>query len=283
MNNQVKTTNINYILENSIKDIKEFFSKDSKLKNFLAFAGKISPQLSLINLRYLYFKRNTLSENKEIRKPTFSIIKTLSQWHDLNIYANKDEKPLYLFTPINNKATNEITFSAMKVYDISQTSYKNYKAKKWDENSFKEAIFTLFKDYSIKWIDDIEMQGAKLAIDNLSKYIFINKNYKKWENYLILHEYAHQLANHSSNDRKDILKEYQIIKACEMFINSLEFENEFYKQAYPRYENMQVLTVIKSLSNKEKYKVLDEILTIGYKLIDKFSSSDDILKDEIYG
>nr|WP_307927384.1 hypothetical protein [Mycoplasmopsis bovis] len=24
-------------------------------------------------------------------KPTFSIIKTLSQWHDLNIYANKDE------------------------------------------------------------------------------------------------------------------------------------------------------------------------------------------------
>nr|WP_307935059.1 hypothetical protein [Mycoplasmopsis bovis] len=58
---------------------------------------------------------------------------------------------------------------------------------KWDENSFKEAIFTLFKDYSIKWIDDIEMQGAKLAIDNLSKYIFINKNYKKWENYLILH------------------------------------------------------------------------------------------------
>ncbi|WP_350222693.1 Mbov_0389 family ICE element HExxH motif-containing protein [Mycoplasmopsis bovis] len=190
---------------------------------------------------------------------------------------------MYLFTPINNKATNEITFSAMKVYDISQTSYKNYKAKKWDENSFKEAIFTLFKDYSIKWIDDIEMQGAKLAIDNLSKYIFINKNYKKWENYLILHEYAHQLANHSSNDRKDILKEYQIIKACEMFINSLEFENEFYKQAYPRYENMQVLTVIKSLSNKEKYKVLDEILTIGYKLIDKFSSSSDILKDEIYG
>ncbi|MBT1339074.1 hypothetical protein FCM20_00555, partial [Mycoplasma bovis] len=77
--------------------------------------------------------------------------------------------------------------------------------------------------------------------------------------------------------------EYQIIKACEMFINSLEFENEFYKQAYPRYENMQVLTVIKSLSNKEKYKVLDEILTIGYKLIDKFSSSSDILKDEIYG
>ncbi|MFE8328980.1 hypothetical protein HYE17_02220 [Mycoplasmopsis bovis] len=91
MNNQVKTTNINYILENSIKDIKEFFSKDSKLKNFLAFAGKISPQLSLINLRYLYFKRNTLSENKQISKPTFSIIKTLSQWHDLNIYANKDE------------------------------------------------------------------------------------------------------------------------------------------------------------------------------------------------
>nr|WP_307919382.1 hypothetical protein [Mycoplasmopsis bovis] len=68
MNNQVKTTNINYILENSIKDIKEFFSKDSKLKNFLAFAGKISPQLSLINLRYLYFKRNTLSENKQISK-----------------------------------------------------------------------------------------------------------------------------------------------------------------------------------------------------------------------
>nr|WP_307939306.1 hypothetical protein [Mycoplasmopsis bovis] len=86
MNNQVKTTNINYILENSIKDIKEFFSKDSKLKNFLAFAGKISPQLSLINLRYLYFKRNTLSENKQIRKPTFSIIKTLSQWHDIKYY-----------------------------------------------------------------------------------------------------------------------------------------------------------------------------------------------------
>ncbi len=31
------------------------------------------------------------------------------------------------------------------------------------------------------------------------------------------------------------------------------------------------LTVIKSLSNKEKYKVLDEILTDRYKLIDKFS------------
>nr|WP_307910004.1 hypothetical protein [Mycoplasmopsis bovis] len=69
MNNQVKTTNINYILENSIKDIKEFFSKDSKLKNFLAFAGKISPQLSLINLRYLnILKEIHLSENKEIRK-----------------------------------------------------------------------------------------------------------------------------------------------------------------------------------------------------------------------
>ncbi len=36
---------------------------------------------------------------------------------------NKDEikAPYNLFTPINNKATNEITFSAMKVYDISQT------------------------------------------------------------------------------------------------------------------------------------------------------------------
>nr|WP_307910957.1 hypothetical protein [Mycoplasmopsis bovis] len=69
MNNQVKTTNINYILENSIKDIKEFFSKDSKLKNFLAFAGKISPQLSLINLRYLnILKEIHLSENKQISK-----------------------------------------------------------------------------------------------------------------------------------------------------------------------------------------------------------------------
>nr|WP_307920621.1 hypothetical protein [Mycoplasmopsis bovis] len=45
MNNQVKTTNINYILENSIKDIKEFFSKDSKLKNFLAICRQNKPAI----------------------------------------------------------------------------------------------------------------------------------------------------------------------------------------------------------------------------------------------
>nr|WP_233751402.1 hypothetical protein [Mycoplasmopsis agalactiae] len=50
----------------------------------------------------------------------------------------------------------------------------------------------------------------------------------------------------------------------------------------PKYEGYKALAIINSLSDKERYQLLEEIIDLGYKLIDKFSSSDDISKDEIY-
>ncbi|MCE6056794.1 hypothetical protein J7889_04470 [Mycoplasmopsis agalactiae] len=56
--------------------------------DFLSFAARISPQLSLLNLRYLYYKENLINEKLDAdNKVLFSEIKTFEQWRKLDAFG----------------------------------------------------------------------------------------------------------------------------------------------------------------------------------------------------
>nr|WP_233750085.1 hypothetical protein [Mycoplasmopsis agalactiae] len=280
---EIKTTDIEFVLKNTVNDVNKLFAKELKLMDFLSFAARISPQLSLLNLRYLYYKENLINEKLDgDNKVLFSEIKTFEQWRKLDALVRQSETKLYLFCPVLNKETKEIIFSALPVYDLSSTNHIPKVIKKVDEESFKQKVFSLWKDFEIYWINDFEIRGNKLVLEKLNKSIFINEKYaNQSENYLLIHEFAHKLANHTLEERQSILKEYVVIKACEMCLMSINYLEQ--KTWMPKYEGYKALAIINSLSDKERYQLLEEILDLGYKLIDKFSSSDDISKDEIYG
>ncbi|PZV98690.1 hypothetical protein BCF89_1183 [Metamycoplasma auris] len=266
MENKIRSTDIEFILKNTIKNINELFSKDLKLKDFLAFSSRIRPQLSLLNLRYLYYKQNSINEELENNeKVSFSEIKTFQQWRNLNAFVKPNGKYLYIFSPLLNKESNEISFSVIPVFDVSSTNHIKKPLKKYDKETFNKRILDLWNGWNIMWVTSNEIKDHKLILNKLDRTIFINEKYQNGdENYLLIHEFCHELANHEVADRKDLLKEFIVVKACEMCYSALNFES---MEKCPRYENYEVLEVLKQLSNKQKYKLLDDILDLGYKLI----------------
>ncbi|MCE6056792.1 hypothetical protein J7889_04460 [Mycoplasmopsis agalactiae] len=50
---EIKTTDIEFVLKNTVNDVNKLFAKELKLMDFLSFAARISPQLSLLNLNIL--------------------------------------------------------------------------------------------------------------------------------------------------------------------------------------------------------------------------------------
>ncbi|WP_152414847.1 Mbov_0389 family ICE element HExxH motif-containing protein [Metamycoplasma auris] len=265
---EIKKTDIEFVLKNTISNINEFFINELKLKDFLSFVGRIRPQLSLLNLRYLYYKENSINEKLDAdNKVLFSEIKTFKQWRNLDTFVRQNENKLYLFCPIQNKETKDIIFSALPVYDLSSTNYIPKPLKKIDIKNFKKKCFSLWEGWDIYWTNNSSLHGNKLILETLNKSVFLNEKYaEQEEEYLLIHEFGHKVSNHTLEDRQDLLKEYVVIKACEMCLMSLDYLET--NISIPKYKNYKVSTTINNLSDKEKYQLLEEILTLGYKLIE---------------